>query len=101
MTGLEMERRFGRCLMIAGSVLAVSWFLIAPAFAQAPPPGSVGKVTEHTSAGSENWHRLPPGGPAPKTKDGHPDLSGVFFSKRRGKTGSEGLPDRSRRASSI
>ncbi len=85
MTGLEMERRFGRCVMMAGSVLAVSWFLIAPAFAQAPPPGSVGKVTEHTSAGSENWHRLPPGGPAPRTAQGHPDLSGVFFPNAAGR----------------
>ena len=82
---MKMERRFRRCLMMAGLVLAVSWFFLAPAFAQAPPPGSVGKVKEHTSAGSENWHRLPPGGPAPKTKDGHPDLSGVFFPNAAGR----------------
>ncbi len=84
-----MERRFGRCLMMAGSVLAVSWFPIAPAFAQALSPGVGGKKSNGAYIGL-----------APRTgigcrrradlllrprQDGHPDLSGVFFSKRRGK----------------
>src|SRR5581483_3488396 len=81
----KMKRWMVRYLLIGGTTLAGLWFVHAPAFAQAPPPGSVGKVTEHTSAGSENWHRLPPGGPAPKTKDGHPDLSGVFFPNAAGR----------------
>ena len=85
MRGLETGIRFARHVMTAGTVLAAFGFILTPAFAQAPPPGSVGKVVEHTSAGSENWHELPAGGPAPRTADGHPDLTGVWFPNSAGR----------------
>jgi len=83
MRGLEIKRRF--CIMTAGTSVAALWIVLAPAFAQEPPPGSVGKVPERTSAGSESWHELPPGGPAPHTADGHPDFSGIYFPNSAGR----------------
>src|SRR3954470_19697397 len=72
--------------LLAGSVLrtyvlavVALGFIIGPAFAQDV------KVPEKTSAGSENWHPLPPGGAAPRTADGHPDLSGVWFPNSAGR----------------
>jgi hypothetical protein len=85
MRGLEMQRRFGYHFVVAAALLAFVWMAISPAVAQEPPPGSIGKVPEHTAAGSETWHALPAGGPAPRTADGHPDLSGVWFPNSAGR----------------
>ena len=85
MRGLKTERRLVYCVAIIGGLLAPLWIAFSPAFAQAPPPGSVGKVPEHTAAGSETWHVLPPGGPAPRAADGHPDMSGVWFPNSAGR----------------
>jgi len=72
--------------LLAGSVLrtyvlavVALGFIIGPAFAQDV------KVPEKTSAGSETWHPLPPGGATPRTADGHPDLSGVWFPNSAGR----------------
>jgi len=81
----RFEWRFGKRVLTAGALLAALWIIVTPTFAQAPPPGSVGKVTERTSAGSENWHVVPEGGPAPRAADGHPDLSGVWFPNSAGR----------------
>jgi hypothetical protein len=77
------EGQFGRYVMTAVAVLAALGIVLTPAFAQ--EPGSVGRAPERTSAGSENWHELPPGGPAPRTADGHPDLSGIWFPNSAGR----------------
>jgi hypothetical protein len=77
------SRSFERHLIAALAVAATLWLVTRPAFAQ--EAGSGAKVPERTSAGSENWHELPPGGPAPRTADGHPDLSGVWFPNSAGR----------------
>lgn len=84
MRGRKVSRRSGY-VVTAGVFFALFWIALNPAFAQAPPPGSVGKVPEHTSAGSETWHAVAPGGPAPRTADGHPDLTGVWFPNSAGR----------------
>lgn len=71
---------FGTFFGAAAAALAALCFLTAPAFAQQDI-----KVPEKTSAGSETWHALPPGGPAPRTADGHPDLAGVWFPNSAGR----------------
>jgi hypothetical protein len=85
MRGLERRSRFGYLFVGTAALLAFMWMTSPPALAQAPPPGSIGKVSERTAAGSETWHALPPGGPAPRTADGHPDLSGVWFPNSAGR----------------
>jgi hypothetical protein len=77
------SRSFQRDLIPVLAVAAILWLAARPAFAQ--ESGSKAKVPERTSAGSENWHQLPPGGPAPRTVDGHPDLSGVWFPNSTGR----------------
>jgi hypothetical protein len=80
MRGLEVKRRVEYYAILVGLCMVVT-----SAFAQEAPPGSVGKVPEKTAAGSETWHELPPGGPVPRTADGHPDLNGVWFPNAAGR----------------
>jgi hypothetical protein len=72
----ETKRRFCYCLGSAGVVLAALCMASMPAFAQAPDP-MVG--------GFDKVRVLPPGGPAPRTADGHPDLSGRWHTGSAGR----------------
>jgi hypothetical protein len=74
-----MKARLGYFVGGFGAVLAALYFAVTPGIAQDV------KVPERTSAGSESWHALPPGGPAPRTADGHPDLNGVWFPNAAGR----------------
>jgi hypothetical protein len=74
-----MKARLGHFVGGSGAVLAALYFAVTPGIAQDV------KVPERTSAGSESWHALPAGGPAPRTADGHPDLNGVWFPNSTGR----------------
>jgi hypothetical protein len=55
-----------------------------PAFAQ-NLPRTGGKVPGPVAGGFDQVHELPPGGPAPRTADGHPDLTGRWYPNGAGR----------------
>lgn len=67
-----MKRRFGISVVTAAAVLAMIVVASVPASPQA------GQVSV-PGFGKPNAKALPSGGPTPRTPDGHPDLSGVWF----------------------
>jgi hypothetical protein len=79
----RMRRRVSICLFTLSSFFAAFYVLSGSARAQA----GTGQVSV-AGFGKSTAQPLPPGGPAPRTADGHPDLSGVWFP---GKTGREDL----------
>jgi len=83
----EMKRRFRHSLATAGIVLGALCMVSLPAFAQGqgsyrPGPG---KTPVPVVGGFDKIHALPPGGPAPRMADGHPDLTGRWYPNAAGK----------------
>jgi hypothetical protein len=73
MRGLEVKRGLGCYVESAGVLLAALCLVCTPVFAQET------KDSPHFAGGVEKLQPLPPGGPAPRTADGHPDLSGLWY----------------------
>jgi len=83
-----MRRWIGVCVVMAMISLAVGAVLCGSANAQTKSqPNGNGQV-DVAGFGKSNAKPLPPGGAAPHTPDGRPDLSGVWFP---GKIGREDL----------
>ena len=69
-----MRRRFGYQIVSGAAFLAASFLLCGPVAAQnKDSDGGAPKKDVRVPK------VLPPGGPTPRTADGHPDLSGVWF----------------------
>jgi hypothetical protein len=78
-----MKAHLGHYIASTAASLAALCFLSAPAGIQAGQAGQVENAPPKA---------LPNGGPTPRTADGHPDLSGVWFHGLIGKTVEGGLP---------
>src|SRR5665213_2358906 len=75
-----------------GILLAALCLILIPTFGQNQPAngdkdsgGQAGKAPPHVVGGFDKVHVLPPGGPAPRMKDGHVDLSGRYYPNSAGR----------------
>jgi len=75
----RMKRRFRYCLGSAGVVLVA-----LGSFAQNLPKTG-GKVPGPVAGEFDQVHELPPGGPTPRSADGHPDLTGRWYPNGAGR----------------
>jgi hypothetical protein len=80
-----IEKRFRYAVWDRGLLLmAALCMLFAPAFAQ--DSAQQGKApVKRIAGGFAEVRALPPGGPGPRTPDGHPDLSGRWYPNRAGR----------------
>ena len=79
-----MKRGLCHCAGSAGVVLAALFIVFTSAFAQNPAPAAQ-TGGRPIAGGFDKVHELPPGGPAPRMADGHPDLSGTWYPNAAGR----------------
>jgi hypothetical protein len=80
----KLKRRFCYFGKSAGALLTVSCLVFIPAFAQNLPTTG-GKAPGPIVGGFDQVRELPPGEPAPRMADGHPDLSGRWYPNGAGR----------------
>lgn len=76
---MQAKRDFSYQVRSAAIACAAVCIAFAPVFAQTSSAQKQSGAGMKSDALSEVVHAIPPGGPAPRTADGHPDLSGVWF----------------------
>src|SRR5678816_3439136 len=83
----SMQRRFRNCLAGAGDAVVALCMVSTPAFAQENTHAaqSGGKSPVPIVGGFDKVKVLPPGGPVPRTPDGHPDLTGRWYPNSSGR----------------
>jgi hypothetical protein len=82
MSGMKLQLR---CAGTVGVVLAGLYLISMPILAQ-NSAGQGAKASGQRIAGDfDKVHILPPGGPAPRTSDGHPDLTGRYYPNHAGR----------------
>ena len=78
-------KRWLRCAGSAGVVLAVLCLVSMPMLAQNSPAQGQKPSTQRIAGGFDKVRILPPGGPAPRGEDGHPDLTGRYYPNHAGR----------------
>lgn len=85
----EMKRWVCSCAGSAGVVLAGLYMVFMPVFAQNSPGQGEKSPVQYDATkfagGFDKVRILPPGGPVPRTADGHPDLTGRYYPNKAGR----------------
>ena len=79
-----IHRDFRYCLCVAAVALAAIWVTCAPAFPQDSTAQADKAAGLKESVFKQVVKPLPPGGPAPRMKDGHVDLTGRCYPNAAG-----------------
>ncbi len=80
MTGTKRSFRY----YFGSAAILLAALCSSPAFTQNLPKVG-GKVPGPVAGGFDQVHELPPGGPAPRMADGHPDLTGRWYPNGAGR----------------
>ena len=77
-------RRLGNCAGSAAALVAGLCLVLTPMFAQNSPTQGA-KAPQKIAGDFDKVKILPPGGPAPRAPDGHPDLTGRYYPNHGGR----------------
>jgi hypothetical protein len=82
MSGMKRWLRYAGS---AGVVLAALCLVSMPMLGQNSPAQGAKPSTQRIAGGFDKVHILPPGEPAPRSADGHPDLTGRYYPNHAGR----------------